>query len=175
MTIEQFIIQQREILRELERENKPLRIAAQASHVQAVDRIFGQSKDVNGNTIEYKFPKGRTNSKGKIRPRDGAYSKAYAEFRDKRGRQVNRVDFVLDGDFRSDYANSEILSQAKPIRITPNEYQVQLRRGKPGITHAELREVFENDYYKTEIFTLSKEEIETFFETAELELANLVR
>ena len=177
MTIGDFILEQRKILDQLNRDNKPLRIAAQVSHVEASKRIFSDSEDVNGNKITYKFPSGRSTPQGRPRPRKGAYSKAYAEFRDKKGRtQIDMVDFTLEGDFRKDYMNSEseVVNTAKPLKISPDEYQVQLKRSKDGISHAELRDVFENSYYKTRIFTLSEREKEVFFETAELELKKLL-
>ena len=158
MTTDQFISKLKKKLRDLESENRPLKIAALATHQQVSKRIFEDSLDTHNRKIAYVNPKG---------PRLGSYSLSYAKYRAKRNRtDTSEVTFNLTGDFESDYMNSQSVTSAQPHKINTNLYTVELRKSKGEISHAELRDIFENDFYKTKIFTLSKQEIELFYKVA---------
>jgi len=157
MTTDQFISKLKKKLRDIESENTPLKIAAIATHQQVSKRIFEDSLDTHNRKIAYVNPKGK---------RLEAYSLSYANYRLKKNRLIKEVTFNLTGEFESDYMNSQSVTTAEPHKINANLYTVELRKSKGEISHAELRDIFENDFYKTKIFTLSKQEIELFYKVA---------
>jgi len=188
MTTDQFISKLKKKLRDLETENRPLKIAALATHQAASDRIFVKGRNTSNDQIGtyslspsmYVTPEGYWDF-AKLKPPKGKYGNRvfnngkdhksrwvahYSSLRGLIGRDPIKVDFFIHGDFRSDYMNSKGVSGAEPIKVDANFYKVEFSRSKKDITHAELAEVFEAKYGNIKIFTLSKQEIELFYKVA---------
>ena len=88
LTTKQFKTKLNRQLREIKKLNKPLAIAAVATHSEYVKRIFDKNQKSNLSVIGTK------------------YSPGYAKVRRKKGRQTSRVDLKFTNQLFSDVANS---------------------------------------------------------------------
>lgn len=206
MTPDEFADKLRRNLRNIEQRDEPLRIASIAAHSDMSNRIFIKGEDSNNAKIgnyslegpDYVTPEGYWDFSA-LKPPKGKYGNQtfkngkkhkstyvghYENLRSKIGRQTDKVDFNIRGDFRSDFiANTEGEQYPEPELRTKNQFEFysafSRKKGankfsgtivtSTDITHGELAKAFETKY-NTKIFILTEEEKEKFYATAEAAL-----
>jgi hypothetical protein len=181
MTTEQYVNKLRNSIKLLEKDNKPLQMAAFATHETMIDRIFvegkatdnGQIGKYNTTNAIYINPKNAVKKGGlKVAGKYGettfkngkkhktAYVKSYSDYRGKVGRQNSYVDLVLSGDLNKDYAN-----KGQPIKINNNTFASAVSRDI-NLKKIDGQEV----HFSKKIFSLTKSERDLFQEIAQKEL-----
>jgi hypothetical protein len=106
MTPLQYAAKLRSQLDELERNNRPFKLAVYSTVAKSAERIFSNGENNTGQ----KF----------------SYSKSYAKFRTDHGRKADFVRYNYIGDLKSDFENTPKgtdSKRAKPETISVNEYQ----------------------------------------------------
>lgn len=110
-----------------------------------------------GKTGKTKFKNGK--------PHKTVYVKSYYDFRKKLGRDVSKVNLVLNNDLFSDFANAKVIARAKPNKINPLWYTTSFKRD----INIKKRSGLEEKYGK--IFNLTKKEKEEFYKTVEFNIS----
>lgn len=172
---------------EIERENKPLAIAASTMTARMSTRIFVKGLDVNERSIgkystkpiylspeqlrELKMTgqstrKGKTGSdtfkSGKKGKHKTTYFAGWKAVREAAGKPTDVVNLDFIGDLKSDFAASSLL------RVDVHEYNVKFR----GIN--EQKAFGNEEHFGRTIFTPSQDERKEFFDTAQYELQQLI-
>ncbi len=146
MTPEQYSAKINGIIKQLEKENRPLAQAAADAHKAIRARVFpvsGGSEDIKGLNVSSGVP-----FSGE---RKGGYSLSYAEFRKKKGRQVNAVNLQFTGALMRGFQLKKTNNQE--WESSPNNREMD----KAG---------YAEDTYNKNIFGISKSERELFNKTA---------
>ncbi len=135
LTTKEYIRKLNSNIRELQKINRPLALAASTAHDIYINRIFTDGKTASGSDIKIK---GTTKT-----PRKGAYSRAYARRRQKRGRQTSFVNLVFEGLLFNNIANS--------LQKVGNLWQTGTTRGEETKKVNNLIKLYGKD-----VFRLSK-------------------
>lgn len=153
-TTKEYIDKLRKDIKELQKINRPLALAASTAHNDYVDRIFNEGKTSKGADITIK--------KSTVTPREGAYSRGYARRRQQRGRQINKVNLVFEGLLFGNIANS--LQQIQDKWVT-------------GTTRKEESDKVDHliELYGEDVFKLSKEERQKAVNIAQKEYAKIMQ
>lgn len=181
MSTAEWISRQQEKIKKLEQENKPLQIAVYSVMSIQSDRIFRKGLNSDGSLIgDYSkkeiyvspnqnkgLPKFQTKGKeGSDTFLNGkkhktGYFTNYLAFKKAVGRSklIQTVDLFLTGALIRNWGNSESLSDAKPVRVDQNNYQVRLK---------EENAIKASKYGN--VFGLSKTERTTFLKVIQVEL-----
>lgn len=164
-----------------------VKIAAIGTSAIMVERIFEKGLKSDGSKIgtydseneiyEYpnnlprrQSPKGKPGAERNVKNRKTVYFKSYQDLRAKQGRESSFVNLRLTNDLQSDMANSGVskssdkIASPNPIMISPNEYQLRLRRKE----NVQKRIGLEKRYGT--IFDLTKDEQKLFLNTVQKEL-----
>jgi hypothetical protein len=173
---------------ELQRDNKPLRLAATSATTEMATRIFikgdatagGGIGKYNDDKFLYLNPT-NTNIFGRSKIgtpgtfKNGKKKKTvkvtYKGYKSLLGKPAGGafVNLELSGDLKSDFTNQDVTSNlATPERITNDEYVVGWRN-RLNVLKAEGNE----NRFKKKIFNLSVNEKRTFYEVAEFELRKM--
>lgn len=176
MTTKEFITKQRKKLNAIQKENKPLAIAATSIHSKQVQRVFEEGKNSKGTKIGiydssnslYVNPKnaprsvplkgktGRTAFKSGKRHVTG-YFPSYKAFRQQQGRPTSFVNLTLFGRLKSDYSRP-------PQRVNVHRYIA----GVNGVENTNKIKGVEDKYGR--VFFLTQGERKQFLKILEKEL-----
>lgn len=181
LTLEQHFEKMRRQAEALKKKNVPLEIAARTTHALITDRIFHKGKNTAGSSIgEYntttelwvadKDLRRAGTHRGKTgKPTKTSYYKSYKALKRQQGFS-GKVNLRLKNELQSDFANASIAenndSPPKPntIKVSPNEYQIVLRKQ----INVDKKKGLEKKY--GDVFIHSKKERKMFHRVAQKEL-----
>ena len=156
-TIEEVQKKYAKVLADLEKENKPLAIAARSIMANMASRIFTKGKDSTDSQI--------TNKK----TRKAGYAAGYAKYRQSLGRQISFVDLKLTNDLQLDFSNAQSVGQPPtPEKVNVQRYQIRIKRAN------NLKKVEDIQIKYGTIFSLTKIEREEFIRIATLEFQKFI-
>ena len=167
--------------------NRPLLLAATSTVVEMASRIFVKGLATDGSKIgNYSkkdlylsdnqiasLPNVKSTRKGKTgknKFKDGKEHKTtwfegWYGVREEAGRNTDKVDLSFTGDLQSEFTNSVRVNDAKPNYIDTNTYETRVT------TELNVNKARGNEkHFGKEIFTVSPQEKEIFYSTAEYEL-----
>ena len=153
-TSKQYIEKLRKNIKELQKINRPLALAASTAHDMYVNRIFVEGKTAKGGNI--------TPKKTMKGARKGAYSRSYAKRRQKRRRQISFVNLVFEGLLFGNVAGS------------------LQKQGNDWVTGTTRKEETDKvnymiELYGNEVFMLSQLERKKAVETAQKEYLKVMK
>lgn len=146
LTLKQYLAKIKRQNRELIKENLPLQIAAQSTHAEITERIFHEGRKTDGSAT------GSYNTKDELYASDSqlrkagnhtgktgnsittSYYKSYKALKEQQGFYTNIVNLRMKNELQSDFANAPIsknsdsMPKVKTIKISPQEYQIQVRK-----------------------------------------------
>ena len=146
LTLKQYKAKIKRQNRELLKKNLPLQIAAQTTHALITNRIFHEGRKTDGSaTGSYdtkqemwvendQLRKAGTNRGKTGNPITTSYYKSYKALKSQQGFNANVVNLRMKNELQSDFANAPIsqnsdsMPKVKTIKISPQEYQIQVRK-----------------------------------------------
>ena len=183
MTVDQWIKKQQKKLDEIVRFNRPLAITVRSMVAVQAKRIFTDGMDGNGGVIGSYNNKTPFYVSDKNSPRQGnhkgktgntiktTYYKSYKDFKQKMQGQSNFVNLRLFNELQSDFSNANVQvlggrgsARHNPVKITPNEYHITLRKD----INVKKKNGLEEKY--GEIFKLTDKERQLFFTNLQKEV-----
>lgn len=196
MTTDEFIAKQRKAFAQIIEKDIPLQRGVRDTMAKQMTRIFIDGKKTDGSQIgqydttralyinpntsprksadKVKGIEGLNPPKGKHgnetfkdgKPHKTTYVNNYKDFRNRIGRRIDRVDWFLSGDLKSDLSNS--VSEPKPTQLGPHEYVTGLKRDNNTKKLAQLEGKYGTATH------LTKEELDNFFSVTNKEFQLII-